>query len=233
MNSKTIPDSQPIPKVQDILNSLGGHSWFSTLDMAKAYHQGFVHKDSRHLTAFATPWSLLEWVRIPFGLMNAPPIFQRFMNECLVGLLNVICIPYLDDVLGYSKTFEGHLHHCKAILRRLIEHGIKLNPEKCVFFKNEVKYLGHVVSAEGYKVDPVSDEVIDKLKEPPKTVGDLRSLLGFIGYYRSFVRDFSKKAKPLYDLLCKNKDSKPEVGKKKGKKKNVQRPSNDVIEWKK
>ena len=231
LNSKTIPDSQPIPKVQDILNSLGGNCWFSTLDMAKAYHQGFIHEDSRHLTAFATPWSLLEWVRIPFGLMNAPPIFQRYMNECLAGLLNVICIPYLDDVLTYSKSFKGHLRHCKMVLRRLIEHGVKLNPEKCVFFQDEVKYLGHVVSAEGYKVDSVSDEVVDKLKESPQTVGDLRSLLGFVGYYRSFIRDFSKKAKPLYDLLCKDKSGNVEVGKKKGKKKNVQRASSDIIDW--
>ena len=233
LNSKTIPDSQPIPKVQDILNSLGGNSWFSTLDMAKAYHQGFIHEDSRHLTAFATPWCLLEWVRIPFGLMNAPPVFQRFMNECLAGLLNVICIPYLDDVLAYSKSFTGHVRHMRMVLRRLIEHGVKLNPEKCVLFKDEVKYLGHVVSAEGYRVDPASDEVIEKLKEPPKTVGDLRSLLGFVGYYRSFVRDFSKKAKPLYDLLCKDKDAKQDIVKKSGKpgKKHVQRPSTDVIRW--
>ena len=231
LNSKTIPDSQPIPKVQDILNSLGGNCWFTTLDMSKAYHQGFMHEESRHLTAFATPWSLLEWVRIPFGLMNAPPVFQRFMNECLAGMRDIICIPYLDDVLTYSKSFNAHISHVKMVLRRLIEHGIKLNPEKCVWFKSEVKYLGHVVSKEGYRVDPASDEVINRLKEPPKTVGELRSLLGFVGYYRSFIRDFSKTAKPLYDLLCKDKDKVGVSVNKKGKKKNFQRASSETIEW--
>ena len=234
LNSKTIPDSQPIPKVQDILNSLGGNKWFTTLDMSKVYRQGFVHEDSRHLTAFATPWSLLEWIRIPFGLMNAPPIFQRYMNECLVGLRDIICIPYLDDVLTYSKNFEDHLKHLETVLRRLNEHGIKLNAAKCHWFKKEVKYLGHVVSEEGYRPDGASDEVIDKLKKAPATVGELRSLLGFVGYYRSFIQDFSKKAKPLYDLLCKEKDEND--GKKTGKSKNVkssQRPSSDSIVWEK
>ena len=235
LNSKTIPDCQPIPKVQDILNSLGGNSWFTTLDLSKAYHQGFVDEESRPMTAFATPWSLLEWCRIPFGLMNAPPVFQRYMNECLVGLRDVICIPYIDDVLVYSKSFEDHLADVERVLQRLGEHGIKLNPVKCVWFQKKVKYLGHMLSSSGYRIDGASTEVLEKLKEPPKTVGDVRSLLGFIGYYRSFIKDFSRKAKVLYDLLCKDKtEQKTEVvdGGKKGKKgKSVQRPSTDAVCW--
>ena len=138
LNAKTIPDSQPIPRIQDILDALGGFKWFSTLDMSKAYHQGYIEEESRHLTAFATPWTLYKWVRIPFGLRNAPPGFQRYMNHALRDYKGVICEPYIDDVLCFSKdTFEDHVMKLDVILERLEERGIKLRAEKCVFGKKK------------------------------------------------------------------------------------------------
>ena len=171
LNAKTIPDSQPIPRIQDILDSLGGAQWFSTLDMSKAYHQGYIDKDSRHLTAFVTPWTLYEWVRIPFGLRNAPPAFQRWINQTLRDFKGSICEPYLDDVLCFSKlSFEDHVMILDKVLERLEEKGVKLRAEKCVFGKREVRYLGRLVSAEGYRPDPADTAAVQKFTEAPKNV---------------------------------------------------------------
>jgi len=197
LNLKVLKDRTPIPRIRDALESLGGNSWFSLLDQSKAYHQGFVKPECRYMTAFITPWGLFEWVRIPFGLTNAPAAFQRFMNDCLVGLVDEICIPYLDDVLVFSSSFEKHLADVRTVLQRLKSKGIKLKPRKCELFRREVKYLGTLVSEEGYRVDPADKDAVLCFKDKtPTTVGELRKMLGFLGYYRRFIPDFSRKAKP-------------------------------------
>ena len=232
LNAKTVPFSQPIPRIQDILDTLSGKKWFSTLDMSKAYHQGYIAEEYRHLTAFSTPWTLLEWVRIPFGLRNAPPAFQRYMNRVLGDLKGKVCEPYLDDVLVYAETFEGHVQNLRRVLLRLMERGIKLRPDKCVFAKREVRYLGRLLSGDGYRPDPADTVALEKFRVPPKNIGELRSLLGFMGYYRGYIQDFSRKVKTLYDLLADKGGKEAKVkkaggGKKKGQKHN----SRELIDW--
>lgn len=202
LNKKSVPDRHPIPRIQDMLDSLIGSSWFSVLDQGKAYHQGFLDEESRPLTAFITPWGLYQWVRIPFGLSSAPAEFQRSMEECLVGLRDVICQPYLDDNLVHSPSFEDHVDHLRTVLQRYQQHGVKLSPRKCEVFKRKVRFLGRLVSGDGYSMDPVEVASVQALKERvPTTVGDLRKLLGFLSYYRAYIPDFSKMANPLYQLL--------------------------------
>lgn len=204
VNRKTIPDRHPLPRIQDLLDSLQGNTWFSILDQGSAYHQGFVSEESRHLTAFSTPWGLYEWIRIPFGLTNAPAAFQRCMEGVLEGVRDECCAPYLDDVLCYSVSFEDHIHHLRQVFSCMREHDIKLRPTKCELFQREVRYLGRLVSGEGVKIDPQDLAAVMALKEKePHTIGNVKSLLGFLGYYRSFIRDFSHTAKPLFELLQK------------------------------
>ena len=138
---------------------------------------------------------------MPFGLRNAPPAFQRYVNQMLGDMKGAVCEPYLDDVLAFSKNFEDHVKDLDRILTRMRSRGIKLRAEKCHFAKREVRYLGRLVSAEGYRRDPADVAVLEKFRTPPVNVGELRSLLGFLGYYRCYVQDFSRKVKPLYDML--------------------------------
>ena len=162
LNQKSLPDRHPIPRIQDMLDSLHGSAWFSVLDQGKAYHQGFVEESSRPLTAFIMPWSLYDWIRIPFGLSAAPSEFQRSTEECLVGLRDEICEPYLDDNLVHSQTFESHLRDVRKVLQRYQQHGVKLTAKKFELFKNQVRFRGKMVSKEGYTMDqaevaPVQD----------------------------------------------------------------------------
>ena len=161
-------------------------------------------------------------MRVPMGLTNAPAEFQRFMENCLFDVRDDFTFPYLDDVIVFSSSFTDHLEHLRKVLRRLREKGIKLNPAKCKFFKREVSFLGRIISEEGYRIDSKNISAVTSLAQtPPATIHDLLQLLGLLGYYRKYVKNFSKIAKPLFDLL---KDDSQEKEKKQFKK-------NMQIEW--
>lgn len=191
--------------------------------------------NSQPLTAFITLWGLYEWVRIPFGLSRAPGAFQRFMENCLGDLKDTVCVPYLDDVIIFSATFEEHIEHTRKVLRRLREHGVKLKPRKCNLFKREVVFLGRVVSEEGYKLDPSNIKPVLALKEsPPKTINEVRKLMGFLNYYRRYVKNFSRIAKPIYDLVKTPGQPLQEAQRdttKGGRRNNGQLPAKHPVDW--
>jgi hypothetical protein len=219
LNSKTLESQRPVPRIQDVIDGLIGKSWFSTLDQGKAYHQGFMKPECTHLTAFCTPWALYEWIRIPFGLSQCCGAFQTFMEEVLWDLRDKTCVPYLDDVLVFSSSFVEHLENVRAVLRRLGAKGVKLKPRKCRIFRSEVRFLGQLVSENGSRMDPADLEAVVSLKsKPPQTVGEVRHLLGLLGYYRKYIADFSRRAKPLFELLV-QKESSKQKAKKSGKQK--------------
>ena len=211
LNSKTVTDAYAIPRVGDSLHLLAGARYFSILDLRSSYWQVEIKEEDKHKTAFQVGGlGLYELNRMPFGLCNAPASFQRLMERCM-GELNLRdCLIYLDDVIIFSSTFEEHLERLDAVFSRLKQHNLKLKPSKCEFLISEVTYLGHVVSEAGIRTDPEKTKAI-KNWPVPKNVKKVRAYLGFTGYYRRFIKDYAKIARPLNDLLvghCTSKKTK-------------------------
>ena len=204
LNIKTISDRHPLPRIQETIDSLQGSTIFTTLDLSKAYHQGYLTPESRPLTAFATPWGFYEWVRIPFGLKNAVACFQRFMEECLQEERNEYCMPYLDDTIVYSSDTATHIQHVRNVLRKFQQKKLKLNIQKCNFCTPEVEYLGRLISKDGYRLDDRSIRAVTELKDRVfETVGDIRKLFGLLSFHRRHIQNFAAISKPLADSLMK------------------------------
>lgn len=203
LNEKTIDDKFPIPNIEGILDRLGRAQYFTTLDLAKGFHQILVNESDRKKTAFSTPSGHFEYVRMPFGLKNAPATFQRLINNIL-RKYNKICVVYLDDILIFSTSLKEHIDNVNTVLAALRKANLKIQVDKCSFFSKETEYLGHVLTRDGMKPNPakVSDIVNLKL---PETQKQIRSFLGITGYYRKFIKDYAKIAKPMTNYLKKDK----------------------------
>ena len=203
LNDQTIGDSYPIPNISDILDQLGHSKYFTTLDLASGYHQIEMNPRDANKTAFSVPLGHYEFNRMPFGLKNAPSTFQRLMNNVLSGLNGTRCLVYLDDIVIFADNLLNHNKKLSEILERLKEFNLKVKPSKCEFLRGEVIYLGHKISEAGAQPDESKLEAV-RFFPTPKSVKDVKSFLGLAGYYRKFIKDFSKKALPLTGLLKKD-----------------------------
>ena len=199
LNSITKKDVFPLPRCDEILESLSGAAYFTHLDLVRGYWQIKVAEEDREKTAFSTPDGHYQFKRMPFGLTNAPATFQRAMNAILAGLSWTDCLVYLDDIVVIGRTLAEHNQRLENVLERLEAAGLKLNAKKCELVQEQSAILGHIVSKEGISPDPGKVKVLQEWPVP-NNLTDLRSFLGCAGYYRQYIRDYAKIAEPLYRL---------------------------------
>ena len=189
--------------MDDILDSLFGSQWFSTLDLRSGYWQVEGDPTDREKTAFTTPYGLYQFKVMPFGLSNAPSTFQRLMELILAGLHWETCLIYLNDVVVFGRTWEEHMLRIREVLSRLLRANLKLNPEKCQFFRKSVSFLRHIISDQGMSTDPDKVRAITQWPTPTSPE-DLRSFLGLASYYRRFIHKFAEIAAPLHRMQDNN-----------------------------
>ena len=151
-------------------------------------------------TTFMTRYGQYEFTVVSFGLTNAPAYFMNMMNKVFMEELDKFVVVFIDDILIYSKTAEEHAEHLRIVLEKLRQNQLYAKFSKCEFWLEKVAFLGHVLTAEGVAVDPAKIEAVIEWPQP-KNITDIRSFLGLAGYYRRFIKNFSKIAKPMTELL--------------------------------
>lgn len=203
LNLVTIKDKFPIPNMDDILDKMGRAMYFTTLDLAKGFHQLEIHEDDIHKTAFSTNSGHYEWLRLPFGLCNAPATFQRLMNSVLAEFIGKILFVYLDDIIIFSTSLQEHLDSINKVFAKLREANLKIQLDKCEFMKRETEFLGHIITDKGVKTNPKKVEAVKNFPVP-KTQTKIKGFLGLSGFYRKFIKDYAAIAKPLTNCLKKD-----------------------------
>jgi hypothetical protein len=199
LNRITIKDRYPLPRVDELIDRLFGAKYFSKLDLRSGYHQVRIAEEDIEKTAFNTRYGQFEFLVMPFGLTSAPSTFMALMNHILRPFLDKFAVAYLDDVLIFSRTLDEHREHVRLVLDEFRKHKLYAKESKCEFFRREVKFLGFIVGADGVKVDPAKVEAV-RAWPVPQSVTDVRSFLGFVGFYRKFIKDHSTIVAPMSDL---------------------------------
>jgi hypothetical protein len=202
LNKVTIKDRYPLPLTQQLVDRLQGAKFFTKLDLRSGYNLIRIREGDEWKTAFKCRYSQYEYTVMPFGLCNAPAVFQRFMNETFDDMIDKGVIIYLDDILIYADTLEELRLRTDTVLERLHKTQLYAKPEKCEWEVTRVEYLGMLVSDVGTEMDY---KKTDKIKDwpPPKSIKEIQEFLGFANFYRRFISQFSKICRPIHDLLKK------------------------------
>jgi hypothetical protein len=203
LNNATKKNHFPIPFIDEMLERLANHAYFCFLDGYSGFMQIPIHPDDQHKTTFTCPYGTFAYRRMPFSLCNAPASFQRFMMAVFSEFIKGIVEVFMDDFSVYGKTFMDFLANLDKVLTRCAEVDLVLNWEKCHFMVKLGIVLGNVISERGIEVDKAKVETVEQLP-PLKDVKSLRSFLGHAGFYKRFIKDFSKITKPLTHLFRKD-----------------------------
>lgn len=198
LNASTVPDRYPLPHTQDFVNDLGGAKIFSKLDLVKGFYHIPVAEEDICKTAVTTPFGLFEFLRMPFGLCNAPQTFQRFMNTVIAGLKGVFV--YVDDILLATADMSSHIALLRQVCSRLVNYGLAVSVSKCKFVVSELTFLGHHLNANGIRPLPDRTSSIKDFPQPTNRKS-LQRFLGLINYYNRFIPQAAAILSPLYSLL--------------------------------
>lgn len=204
LNALTRKDRYPLPLIEETLAQLSEAKIFTKLDIRHAFNRiRLATEKDEDLTTFRTRFGSYKYLVLPFGLTNGPATFQHFINDTLFDYLNIFCTAYLDDVLIYSQNSTEHQLHVRKVLQRLQEAGLQVDIKKCDFGVTETRYLGLIVTTKGIKMDPEKVRAIQEW-ETPTNLRDVQAFVGFVNFYRRFIRNFSKIARPLTALSKKD-----------------------------
>jgi len=206
LNAVTIPNRYPLPLMQELQDHVQGAQWFTKMDLKNEFNLIRIREGDEWKTAFRTRYGLYEFQVMPFGLTNAPSTFQDMMNHVLSDVLDVGVLAYMDDILIYAKTKEEHDRLVKEVLKKLQQNQLAVSPEKCVWKAKEVEFLGYIIGRDGIKMSTGKVETILSWKTP-NSLTEVQSFLGFANFYRRFIKDYSRVARPLTEL------TKKEIGK--------------------
>uniref|UniRef100_A0A8R1I9D7 RNA-directed DNA polymerase n=1 Tax=Caenorhabditis japonica TaxID=281687 RepID=A0A8R1I9D7_CAEJA len=198
LNEVTIPDNFPLPRIDAILEKVGGARYFSSLDMANGYLQLRLDAQSSYKCGFVTESRVYAYTHLPFGLKSAASYFQRALKTVLAGMDDDVML-YIDDILVYSQEFDQHIETLERVLKRFRQFNLKVSPKKCEFLKSSISFLGHTISRDNYGPNHANVKTILETSTP-KNLPETRRFVGMIGFFRKFIPQFSSIAEPLTRL---------------------------------